>query len=583
MKIRTKVILLYICVLILSFTLSSLAFSVIYKKRVEEEVGHGARQTINAVQGNLELIFDNLSQISNLIYFDKNVQKSLANINSGNIESPIHNTIQKGLINMLVSGDYISSVFILDNYMNHYYSYKSGPILIDKDKVKSSNWYSKMKDAQGGLLYIHKSEDVLFFPTAQNKNYVSLIREIIDVDTYDPLAILLITIDEKALQKYFYKVGNEYNSKFCIIDSNDNYIVYPNDYDETMDSYILKGNLENDKYQILKEAKSVVVRKDLGVADWQLVGIIPMNGDVTLVGFYKTILILIITFNFLFVFICSLVLTKLIFTPLNKVQKHMRMVELGYMGKISVEETPYDEIGILKQVFNQMIDSINNLIKQVKQDEKRMAKYELEIIQSQINPHFLYNTLDAISALALINDQDNCLKMTQALGNFYRNSLNSGLELIKVKDEVESIESYITILNMRYDNKIILTCDIEQDIKKLYILKLILQPIVENAVYHGLRNKKGEGNINIHGYRDEDEIIFIVSDDGLGMSEDRVLEVVEGKIKNGKSGFGLYSSSQRISLYYNINDPIIITSELLSGTEIGIRVKIIDQEGHDEY
>ena len=583
MKIRTKVILLYICVLILSFTLSSLAFSVIYKKRVEEEVGHGARQTINAVQGNLELIFDNLSQISNLIYFDKNVQKSLANINSGNIESPIHNTIQKGLINMLVSGDYISSVFILDNYMNHYYSYKSGPILIDKDKVKSSNWYSKMKDAQGGLLYIHKSEDVLFFPTAQNKNYVSLIREIIDVDTYDPLAILLITIDEKALQKYFYKVGNEYNSKFCIIDSNDNYIVYPNDYDETMDSYILKGNLENDKYQILKEAKSVVVRKDLGVADWQLVGIIPMNGDVTLVGFYKTILILIITFNFLFVFICSLVLTKLIFTPLNKVQKHMRMVELGYMGKISVEETPYDEIDILKQVFNQMIDSINNLIKQVKQDEKRMAKYELEIIQSQINPHFLYNTLDAISALALINDQDNCLKMTQALGNFYRNSLNSGLELIKVKDEVESIESYITILNMRYDNKIILTCDIEQDIKNLYILKLILQPIVENAVYHGLRNKKGEGNINIHGYRDEDEIIFIVSDDGLGMSEDRVLEVVEGKIKNGKSGFGLYSSSQRISLYYNINDPIIITSELLSGTEIGIRVKIIDQEGHDEY
>lgn len=579
-KIRTKIILLYISVLILSLVLTYGIFTIMSERQIEQEVGEAAMQTVSALKGNLDFIFENVNQFSDLIYFDKDVQSALSKINSSNINPHVQQTMQKSMVNMLLSGDYISGVFIFDTYNNYYNSYKSGPIFVNKDIIKETDWYQKTKDAEGDVVFIHKSEDVLTFPTKKDKNYISLVREIYDVDTYDELATLLIIVDEETIQDYFEEVGKKYNSQFCIVDSNHNYIIKPNGYDKSMDEYIFDYSKDKNGYRALEtdRNKMIVAMQELGIGDWKLVGTIPLNLDnISLSKAYRTWIVLIISLNLFFIFACSVALTNLIFKPLNRVQKHMKMVQGGKLIQMQVNEKHSDEINDLKKVFNQMVTAIDNLISEVKKEEQIIAKNELEIIQAQINPHFLYNTLDAVSALALIEDNENCLKMTQALGNFYRNSLNSGLDLISVQDEMECIESYITILNMRYDNKIHMTYDVEENIKELEILKLILQPIVENAAHHGIRNKKGIGTISIKGYRDEDEIIFIVTDNGLGMSEDRIQEIVEGKIQKEKSGFGLYSSAQRISLYYGIEKPITITSEIGNGTEITIRVKVINE------
>jgi len=548
------------------------------ERQIEQEVGEAAMQTVSALKGNLDFIFENVNQFSDLIYFDKDVQSALSKINSSNINPHVQQTMQKSMVNMLLSGDYISGVFIFDTYNNYYNSYKSGPISVNKDIIKETYWYQKTKEAEGDVVFIHKSEDVLTFPTKKDKNYISLVREIYDVDTYDELATLLIIVDEETIQDYFEEVGKKYNSQFCIVDSNNNYIIRPNGYDKSMDEYIFQYSKDENGYRTLEadRNKMIVAMQELGIGDWKLIGTIPLNlNNISVSKAYRTWIVLIISLNLFFIFTCSVALTNLIFKPLNRVQKHMKMVQGGKLIQMEVNEKHSDEINDLKKVFNQMVDAIDNLISEVKKEEQIIAKNELDIIQAQINPHFLYNTLDAVSALALIEDNENCLKMTQALGNFYRNSLNSGLDLVSIQDEMECIESYITILNMRYDNKINMTYDVEEDIKELKILKLILQPIVENAAHHGIRNKKGKGTISIKGYRDEDEVIFIVTDDGLGMSEDRIHEIVEGKIQKEKSGFGLYSSAQRISLYYGIEKPITITSELGNGTEITIRVKVI--------
>lgn len=578
LKIRTRIILVYISVLILSIILTFGVFTIINEKKVEQEVGEAAMQTVNALKGNLGFIFENVNQFSDLIYFDKNVQKALSKIKSDSIDPEVHQTMQKSLVNMLLSGDYISSVFVFDSFNNYYYSYKTGPIFVNKELVNQTDWYQKMKNAGGDVLFTHQSDGVLSFPTKKDKNYISLVREISDVDTYEPLGALMINVDEVTIQDYFDEVGKKYNSQFCIIDSNDNYIIKPSGYKEDMDQYILDGQYNKKGYHTVDVStnKMIVVQQELGIEDWKLVGVLPLSSNSFSVGkFFGSWIILIIILNLIFIFVCSVILTKLIFHPLNKVQKHMKLVEDGRLIELSINQVHSDEINELKKVFNQMIVSIKDLISKVKTEEKIIAKNELDIIQAQINPHFLYNTLDAVSALALIEDHNNCLKMTQALGNFYRNSLNSGQDLISVKDEIDCIESYITILNIRYDNKIIMRYDIEDRIKQYKILKLILQPIVENAAHHGIRDKKGKGMISIKGYQDEDEIIFIVNDDGLGMTDDRVQEILEGKTQKEKSGFGLYSSIQRISLFYDIKKPLTITSEIGNGTEITIRVKII--------
>jgi len=250
----------------------------------------------------------------------------------------------------------------------------------------------------------------------------------------------------------------------------------------------------------------------------------------------------------------------------------MRMVEKGHFMEMAIDKHP-NEINELKRIFNGMTLSIRNLIAKVKEEEQIIAKGKLDIINAQINPHFLYNTLDAVSALALMEDYQNCFKITQALGSFYRNSLNSGLDLISIRDEIESIKSYITILNIRYDNNIEVLFDVEEDLLHEKVLKLILQPPVENAIHHGIRSRSGKGTIWINIFERDGEIIFAVSDNGKGMSEKRVEEVLKGECKTGKSGFGLHGQMERIRLYYDIDDPISIHSVEGVGTEVTIRVR----------
>ena len=253
------------------------------------------------------------------------------------------------------------------------------------------------------------------------------------------------------------------------------------------------------------------------------------------------------------------------------------------------------EMQTLCQTLQTMADTVHQRIQETKEKahlkqlllekeneslhkDELLARSEFKMLQNQINPHFLYNTLDAVSALALMKENEKCFEITQALGNFYRNSLNSGLDYITMEDEIDSIKSYITILNMRYENQIKMDYQIEESVKKEKILKLLLQPLVENAVHHGLNG--AEGTVSIKAFSQDDEIIFIVSDDGVGMSEDRVEAILHGKNITGKSGFGLHSLIQRIRLLYEIENPIIIQSEIGNGTEIIVTVKKMKGENY---
>lgn len=432
-----------------------------------------------------------------------------------------------------------------------------------------------MTKAGGNGFFIHKSEGVLEYPTRPDKNYISYIREIGDRNTYKPIATLLVTIDADTIQSYFNEVSEAYDSQFFIIDGSGNYIIPPNENEAEYKKYLENTKIKNGYESTgIDNAKVMMVQQELGIQDWKLVGSFKMNNLEVLAPYYTTNIILIMCLNIVFVFICSLLLTKLIFSPLSKVEQHMKMVEEGNFVEMLVEDND-DEINQLKKVFNHMTQSIQNLIQKVKEEEQIVAKGKLDIIQAQINPHFLYNTLDAVSALALMEDHKNCFKITQALGSFYRNSLNSGMDFVTIRDEIQCIKSYITILNIRYDDKIKVEYDIENEILEQYIFKLLLQPLIENAVHHGIKGTDRKGTISIKAYRDEDEIIFIVTDDGVGMTEERIEAVLAGKTKDGKSGFGIYSLIQRISLYYHIDKPLTIHSELNNGTEITVCVKVM--------
>lgn len=559
MRIKTKILVTYITILFISFVITFSVISVINSSYTKNEITKAGTQTVSALKGNLSLIFENVTQFSNLLYFDKNVQEALRHVDTASIDPSIQKTIKQSLVNMILSGEYISSVMIIDSYHNTYSSYKKSPKTVSVDQIQDSKWYQTIGEHRGNGFFMKGSEGVIEF--YGDTPYITYVREIRDVNNYKPLAILLVTVNEETIRNYFDQVSDAQKNDFYIIDGKGEYIVPP-------------------KKESGHEDNRLVIAQDIGIEDWKLAGLFQFDDITALAPYYSTVIVLVICINIIFAFFCSIMLTRFIFNPLQKVETHMMLVEKGQFVEMEVNPQK-NEINNLKRVFNHMTTSIKNLILKVKEEEQIIAKTELNLLQAQINPHFLYNTLDAVSALALMEDYDNCFKMTQALGSFYRNSLNSGLDFIKIKDEINCIQSYMTILNIRYDNEIKLEINVEEDVMDCEILKLLLQPLVENAVHHGIKPKDGKGTVSIRIFSDEDEIIFIISDDGVGMSEEKIAEVMEGRSVTGKSGFGLYNLMQRITLYHGIKQPVLIHSETGNGTEVAVRVKHLDAKGEE--
>lgn len=232
-------------------------------------------------------------------------------------------------------------------------------------------------------------------------------------------------------------------------------MIKPQDEKRNFDKYTKIAESITGGYKEVKNdgEEGIVACQSMGIQDWKLVGVFSIDDITSIAPYYSTIIAIIMAINIIFVFLCSTLLTYLIFKPLRKIEEHMQIVENGEFITMPVDDNE-NEITNLRKVFNHMILSVKELMHRVKEEERIIAKGKLDIIYAQINPHFLYNTLDAISALTLMEENEKCFQMIQALGNFYRNSLNSGLDYISVEDEINSIKSYITILNTRYENQI---------------------------------------------------------------------------------------------------------------------------------
>lgn len=318
MKIKTRIIGIYITVLVLSFLLTFGTLSVINQGFREKEIGNAGVQTVSALAGNLSFIFANVTQFSDLIYFDDNVQNALNRVETQNIDADIHRTITKSLVNMILSGDYISSAFVFDKFYNPYSSYKTGPILVESDRILQTEWYRQMKKAGGGGFFIHGSEGVINYPTRQNKNYISYIREIGNKDTYEPIAILLLTMDAGTIQSYFENVGGDYDSRFFIVDSDGEYIIPPSEGETVRDAWLREAQ-NSEGYEVMEDgaSKVILVSREMGIRDWRLVGCFRMNSAGTLTPYYTSTVILIMCVNLISVFICSMFLTKMIFAPLS--------------------------------------------------------------------------------------------------------------------------------------------------------------------------------------------------------------------------------------------------------------------------
>jgi two-component system sensor histidine kinase YesM len=264
-------------------------------------------------------------------------------------------------------------------------------------------------------------------------------------------------------------------------------------------------------------------------------------------------------------------LSKSIYTPIKKLHDVTTTITKNDLQALMTSDN-VDEITELGMSFNIMIGKIKELLDSKIKEQEELKKAELRALQAQINPHFLYNTLDTIIWMAESKKTDQVVKIVTALSNFFRISLSKGMDWITIGEEVERIRSYLTIQRMRYRDILDFKIEVGEDVAENTILKLILQPLVENALYHGIKNKRRKGTINVRARRNgEDEVLLEVEDDGIGFTPEKLaqlraeLDDDSGDIKL-ESGFGIGNVNKRIRLYYGKPYGLSVQSEYTTGT-----------------
>lgn len=267
----------------------------------------------------------------------------------------------------------------------------------------------------------------------------------------------------------------------------------------------------------------------------------------------------------------SVRVTKKITTPLEALS---RKAEDFGSGQFRSEPVPTDirELATLDRGFDDMAERINALMEKQIEDQKYLHRAELELLQAQINPHFLYNTLDSIAILAENHREEDVVDMVTNLSSFFRNSLSKGKDLITLETEKKQVTSYLEIQSVRYSDKLQYEIDIPDDLLHVVVPKLILQPLVENALYHGIKNRRGMGTITITAETDGDDLLLRVKDSGAGMSAEQLEALKAGIYEERHTGLGLLNVHKRIRLYCGEPYGLDFESELGHGTTVTVRL-----------
>ncbi|WP_434643878.1 sensor histidine kinase [Thermoanaerobacterium thermosaccharolyticum] len=575
LNISSKIMLYYFAILILSVFFLSIAYKEINNNITNNKVMQVSNEIVININSNINSLINLVDNQSKILISSQILQEALLGGNTSNNAIYIQ-PMSKYLADFLNFNDFISSIYIFDTKGNEYFvdniSFKS----ISLHMIQSTKWYNRLLGLKGGYI-LEVNGGGLLENNKSNQGYVSFIRIINDINTQKPSGIMIINISESYLNKYINSAINTYTSSIILKDENGNNIIEPTNISKSLNNEIFNYIKPNNSTIKKIDGKVYIISDLKNEFGWNIISITPFNELNSQFWIYNLILLLVIIINIILLILGLLFISLFITQPIVKLVNSMKGIKDGKFEKVNII-TGNDEIGMLKDVYNKMIDEIKKLIGDIINEQKIKRKLELDVMQSQIKPHFLFNSFDAISALILMGDTKNAGKIVKALGKFYRSFLINGNEEITIKEELDIIDNYLTIQKIRFGDKFKVEMDIDERTLSYRIPKLILQPLVENTLNHGIRCKEGQGIISIKALYDNDQIKLIIEDNGKGMSEEKIREIESGMSK----GVGLRSTIERLKIYYNSTDIVKIYSKIDEGTKIEITIPINKEEQNDK-
>lgn len=357
----------------------------------------------------------------------------------------------------------------------------------------------------------------------------------------------------------------------------------------------LYNELQTENISLVMNAESDIVTAGSGdeekiyalshsdITGWTIVGCMNMSELLRNSRQTRSIYVLVAIGLIIVALLISSVIARNITYPIQQLRDSMKRVQKGNFDIEDIEVISDNEIGSLTRSFNVMTHRIRELMEQNVKEQEQKRKIELKALQSQINPHFLYNTLDSIIWMAEGMKNEEVVVMTASLARLLRQSISNEDELVSIGQEIEYVRSYLTIQKMRYKDKLEFEIDVDPYITHVPIIRLVLQPIVENAIYHGLKYKDSRGLLTVHGYVKGENVVIDIIDDGVGMDAETLKHIYDKhKVNYRSNGVGVYNVQQRLVLYYGKDYGIIYHSEKGKGTTASVVIPRSQEESHEK-
>lgn len=551
LKFRNKI--LFICLLaglLPVITLGSFWYNQIqhlYITRENEVLDESLNQAISSLDYKVNSYFDAM----NHIVWNEDVKRGVTSIYDNNYEmfSFYHYTLDPLLDTSKFLQTDINRITIYSNNKMHSHGESLRPL----SDIEQYSWFESISKATTPKLIVSAKEETF-----------EVASQLFDRH-HNTTNIVYMDID---YGNVFESMSNLYENNYglIILDENDLPVFQINKFSEKNISFALTENeLLKRLSEYSLEEQYIYKKAELTPYNWTAYLYRP-KGTVSASSYELELTFFIVVLSSIVILFLSIYfLSKVVVRPLIMLSKNMEQIEKGELV-VTVTNTSSDEIGNLIQKFGNMVHKLQTMINEVYKSKIARQEYEMKALQAQINPHFFYNSLSLINSKAIMADQEDISQMAQYLSSFYRTTLNQGKSIISVKDELENTTSYIQIQRMMHSYSFEIHCEVDKDILDYTMINLLLQPLVENAINHGIDHKEtsGKGVLTISGKQNEDNLIFTVSDNGCGIDPEKQKTILTNKTK----GYGVRNVHHRVQLSYGEKFGLAYQSKINVGTTV---------------
>lgn len=580
-SIRDKLIALFLLISIIPAIGLGLLVGVTIEKILGEQATQNTLQLIDQVNTTLESSITNVQNVSYLISMDSQVNAFFSyDQNQYNEEEQDYSIRQKmqgftslypeiaGILLINREGEYIS---------NELYAQSN----VDLTKEM---WYEEAVSNKGIFKIIGKPQNrhIVSQINYKDDEVVTVVRAIVNRDTQEISGVILIDLKVRVIGEAMNNVHIGLSGFLTVIDENGKDIYSTSNREPlVIPEAILLGEDGGSYKKVINGEEMEFIYQRTPFTNWTTVGIFHSEESVAEVREIQLYLFFFVFFLCFAGITVSYFFSNSISNPIIELMKMMRKIEDGNM-EIRYVGKRQDEIGRLGKTFNHMIAKINNLIMVTEVQERQKREAELRSLQAHIKPHFLYNTLDTINWMARKHGAKDVAEIVGSLSSFFRIGLSKGNDFIYLKEEMKHIQSYLMIQKARYQDKLHYEITFDSTLGEVKILKLVLQPIVENAIYHGIKERRGPGKIQIMAKQEKGCLLLKIKDDGIGIREEELSHLKEklntliilnnGKKENIDYGYGMMNVQARIKLTYGEVYGLSIESQMNKGTEVTVKL-----------